>query len=75
LDQNRISHPTGLNLTSNTLAEKRCNGLTLLNRERQSFGRDFLEKAASMRLKEVFDALDAPPDGLTTEETKTRLKK
>jgi Ca2+-transporting ATPase len=34
-----------------------------------------LEKAASMRLKEVFDALDASPKGLTTEETKARLKK
>jgi Ca2+-transporting ATPase len=34
-----------------------------------------LEKAASMRLKEVFDALDASPNGLTTEETKARLKK
>jgi Ca2+-transporting ATPase len=28
-----------------------------------------------MRLKEVFDALDASPNGLTTEEAKTRLKK
>ena len=34
-----------------------------------------MEKAASMRLKEVFDALDASPKGLTTEETKARLKK
>jgi Ca2+-transporting ATPase len=34
-----------------------------------------LKKAASMRLKEVFDALDASPNGLTTEEAKTRLKK
>jgi Ca2+-transporting ATPase len=34
-----------------------------------------LEKAASMRLKEVFDALDASPNGLTTEEAKARLKK
>jgi len=34
-----------------------------------------LEKAASMRLKEVFDALDASPNGLTIEEAKTRLKK
>jgi Ca2+-transporting ATPase len=34
-----------------------------------------LEKAASMRLKEVFDALDASPNGLTTEEAKLRLKK
>ena len=28
-----------------------------------------------MRLKEVFDALDASPNGLTTEEAKMRLKK
>jgi Ca2+-transporting ATPase len=28
-----------------------------------------------MRLKQVFDALDASPNGLTTEEAKTRLKK
>jgi Ca2+-transporting ATPase len=35
----------------------------------------FLEKAVSMRLKEVFDALDASPNGLTTEEAKERLKK
>jgi len=34
-----------------------------------------LEKAASMRLKEVFDALNASPDGLTMEEAKTRLKR
>jgi Ca2+-transporting ATPase len=34
-----------------------------------------LEKAASMRLKEVFDALDASPNGLTTDEAQTRLKK
>jgi Ca2+-transporting ATPase len=34
-----------------------------------------LEKAASMRLKEVFDALDASPNGLTSEEAKLRLKK
>jgi Ca2+-transporting ATPase len=34
-----------------------------------------LEKAASMRLKEVFDALDASPHGLTSEEAKLRLKK
>jgi Ca2+-transporting ATPase len=33
-----------------------------------------LEKAASMRLKGVFDALNASPDGLTTEEAKARLK-
>jgi Ca2+-transporting ATPase len=35
----------------------------------------FLEKASSMRLKGIFDALDASPDGLTTEEAKARLKK
>jgi Ca2+-transporting ATPase len=34
-----------------------------------------LEKAASMRLKEVFDALDASPKGLTTEDAQARLKK
>jgi Ca2+-transporting ATPase len=34
-----------------------------------------LEKAASMRLKEVFDALDASPNGLTSEEAKLRLRK
>jgi Ca2+-transporting ATPase len=34
-----------------------------------------LEKAASMRLKEVFDALDASPNGLTTDEAQARLKK
>jgi magnesium-transporting ATPase (P-type) len=34
-----------------------------------------LEKAASMRLREVFDALDASPNGLTTEEAQARLKK
>jgi Ca2+-transporting ATPase len=34
-----------------------------------------LEKAASMRLKEVFDALNASPNGLTTEEAQLRLKK
>ncbi|MBM4400913.1 MAG: cation-transporting P-type ATPase, partial [Crenarchaeota archaeon] len=34
-----------------------------------------MEKAASMRLNEVFGALNASPDGLTTEEAKTRLKK
>ena len=34
-----------------------------------------MEKAASMRLKEVFDALNASPDGLTMEEAKTRLKR
>ncbi len=44
-------------------------------KNQQNFGRDFLEKAASMHLKEVFDALDASPNGLTSEEAKTRLKK
>ena len=34
-----------------------------------------MEKAASMRLNEVFAALNASPDGLTTEEAKSRLKK
>jgi magnesium-transporting ATPase (P-type) len=34
-----------------------------------------LEKAASMPLNEVFDALNASPEGLTTEEAKSRLKK
>jgi magnesium-transporting ATPase (P-type) len=34
-----------------------------------------LEKAASMRLNEVFDALIASPEGLTTEKAKSRLKK
>jgi Ca2+-transporting ATPase len=34
-----------------------------------------LEKAASMRLKEVFDALDASPNGLTSEEAGARLNK
>jgi len=34
-----------------------------------------LEKAASMGLKEVLDALDASPKGLTTDEAETRLKK
>ncbi len=34
-----------------------------------------MEKAASMRLKEVFHALNASPDGLTTEEAKARLKR
>jgi Ca2+-transporting ATPase len=34
-----------------------------------------LEKAASMRLKGVFDALNASPDGLSTEEAKARLKR
>jgi Ca2+-transporting ATPase len=35
----------------------------------------FLEKVASMRLKEVFDTLNVSPDGLTSEEAKLRLKK
>jgi Ca2+-transporting ATPase len=34
-----------------------------------------LEKAASMRLKELFDTLRVSPDGLTTEEAQLRLKK
>jgi Ca2+-transporting ATPase len=34
-----------------------------------------LEKAASMRLKEVFDVLYASPKGLGTEDAETRLKK
>jgi Ca2+-transporting ATPase len=34
-----------------------------------------LEKAASMPLNEVFDALDVSPDGLTMAEAKSRLKK
>ncbi len=34
-----------------------------------------MEKAASMRLKGVFDALNASPKGLTTEEAKARLKR
>jgi Ca2+-transporting ATPase len=34
-----------------------------------------LEKAASMRLNEVFDALDVSPNGLNAEEAKARLKK
>ena len=34
-----------------------------------------MEKAASMPLKEVFDALNASPNGLTTDEAKLRLKK
>jgi len=34
-----------------------------------------LEKAASMRLNKVFDVLNTSPDGLTTKEAKTRLKK
>jgi magnesium-transporting ATPase (P-type) len=34
-----------------------------------------LEKAAFMRLNEVFDALNASLEGLTTEEAKSRLKK
>jgi len=34
-----------------------------------------LEKAASMRLKELFDTLNVSPAGLTTEEAKLRLKK
>ena len=34
-----------------------------------------MEKAASMRLKELFDALHVSPEGLTTEEAKLRLKK
>jgi len=41
----------------------------------KSFGWDHLEKAASMRLKEVFDALDTSPNGLTTDEAQARLKK
>jgi magnesium-transporting ATPase (P-type) len=69
------SNPIGLNLIFNTLAKKRCNSTILPNRERRNFGRDFLEKAVSMRLKEVFDALDASPDGLTSEEAETLLKK
>jgi potassium/sodium efflux P-type ATPase len=35
----------------------------------------FLEKAASMPLNEVFDALNTSLEGLTTEEAKSRLKK
>jgi Ca2+-transporting ATPase len=34
-----------------------------------------LEKAASMRLKQVFDALDASPNGLTIGEAQARIKK
>ena len=34
-----------------------------------------MEKAASMRLKELFDTLRVSPDGLTTEEAQLRLKK
>jgi len=34
-----------------------------------------LEKAASMPLNEVFDSLNASPDGLSSEEAKARLKK
>lgn len=34
-----------------------------------------LEKAASMRLDEVFDALNASQAGLTTEDANSRLKK
>jgi Ca2+-transporting ATPase len=34
-----------------------------------------LEKAASMRLKELFDTLHVSPNGLTSEEAKLRLKK
>jgi len=74
LDQKHVSYPIGLNLTSITFAEKRC---TCINakKEQQNFGRDNLEKVASMRLIEVFDALDASPKGLTTQEAKTRLNK
>jgi len=35
----------------------------------------FLEKVASMRLKELLDTLNVSPEGLTTEEAKLRLKK
>jgi Ca2+-transporting ATPase len=38
------------------------------------FGGINLEKAASMDLKEVFDYLRTSPDGLSSEETKKRLK-
>ena len=34
-----------------------------------------MEKAASMHINEVFDALNASPNGLTTEEAEARLKK
>ncbi|MCW4017854.1 MAG: cation-transporting P-type ATPase [Candidatus Bathyarchaeota archaeon] len=34
-----------------------------------------MEKAASMELKDVFDDLNASPDGLTSEDAKLRLKK
>ncbi|MCW4007004.1 MAG: cation-transporting P-type ATPase [Candidatus Bathyarchaeota archaeon] len=34
-----------------------------------------MEKASSLSLNEVFDALDSSPDGLTSEEAKSRLKK
>jgi len=49
----------------------------LLNQERRIFGGDYLEKAASIRLKEVFDALDVLPQGLTTDtkEAQAVLKK
>ncbi|MGB9841546.1 MAG: cation-translocating P-type ATPase [Candidatus Bathyarchaeales archaeon] len=34
-----------------------------------------MEKVASLRLSDVFDALDSSPNGLTSEEAKKRLKK
>ena len=34
-----------------------------------------MEKAASMHINEVFEALNASPNGLATEEAETRLKK
>jgi Ca2+-transporting ATPase len=74
-DQNSISYPTSVNLRFNTLAKYVPATTHQLIEKPQNFGRDFLEKAASMRLKEVFDALDASPKGLTTVEAETRLNK